>query len=125
MKQCGTASMKSGCGKGAIVTLKVDYWTNCHAPGLLAIVFDFNPETGGILVCCECGEITHNMSEGEYWVPYDKYKVSASRDATLPIASELQKSAQYDIFRRIQSKKNKQESPFQNMLTKRWIQLAQ
>jgi hypothetical protein len=39
MKQCGTALMKSGCGKGAIVTLKVDYRTNCHAPGLLAIVF--------------------------------------------------------------------------------------
>ena len=102
MKQCGTASMKSECGKGAIVTPKVDYQTNCHAPGLLAIVFDFNPETGGIMVCCECGVITHNRGEGEYWVPYDKYKVSASRDATLPIASELQKSAQYDIFRRIQ-----------------------
>ncbi len=83
--------MKSGCGKGAIATLKVDYWTNCHVPGLLAIDFDFKPETGGILVCCECGEITHNMSEGEYWVPYDKCKVSASRDAILPIASELQK----------------------------------
>jgi hypothetical protein len=35
--------------------------------------------------------ITHNRNEGEYWVPYDKYKVSASRDATLPIASELRK----------------------------------
>ncbi len=55
--------------------------------------FDFNPETGGILVCCEHGVIIHNGSEGEYWVPYDKYKVSASasRDAILPIASELQK----------------------------------
>jgi hypothetical protein len=83
--------MKRGCGKGAIVTLKVDYRTNCHAPGLLAIVFDFKPETGGIMVCCEHGVITHNGSEGEYWVPYYKDKVSASRDATLPIVPELQK----------------------------------
>jgi hypothetical protein len=91
MKQCGTALIKSRCGNRAIVTLKVVYQTNCHAPGLLAIIFDFKPETGGILVCCEHGVITHNRSEGEYWVPYDKYKVSASRDAILPIASELQK----------------------------------
>ncbi len=83
--------MKSGCGKGAIVTLKVDYRTNCHAPGLLAIVFDFKLETEGILVCCEHVLITHDGSVGEYWVPYDKYKVSASRDPTLPFAYELQK----------------------------------
>ncbi len=82
--------MNSGCGIGAMVTLMVDYQTNCHAPGLVAIVFDFKPETGGIMVCCEHGVITHNGSEGDYWVPNDKYKVGASRDATLPIAPELQ-----------------------------------
>ncbi len=82
--------MDSGCGKWTIVTLKVDYWTTCHAPGLLGIVFDFKPETGGIMVCCEHGVTTHDGSKGDYWVPYDKYKVSASSDATLPIAQELQ-----------------------------------
>ena len=39
MKQCGKATLVSGCGVGAIVSLKVDYRTNCHAPGLLVIVF--------------------------------------------------------------------------------------
>ena len=84
------AAMDSGCGIGAIVTLKVDYRTNCHAPGLLAIVFDFRKETGGIMVCCEHGIITHDGSAGDYWVPYDKYKVIASSTASLPIALELQ-----------------------------------
>jgi hypothetical protein len=55
------------------------------------LFFDFNPKTGGILVCCEQGMITNGRSEGEYWFPHDKYKVIAIRDATLPIASELQK----------------------------------
>ncbi len=73
------------------MTLKVDYQTNCHVPGLLTIVFNFNPETGGILICCEHDLITHNGSEGEYWALYDKYKVNANRDATSPIVSELQK----------------------------------
>jgi hypothetical protein len=41
MKQCGTTVMDSGRGIGAKVTLKVDYQTNCHAPGLLGIVFNF------------------------------------------------------------------------------------
>jgi hypothetical protein len=82
--------MKSGCRKGAIGILKVDYRTNCHTR-TLAIVFDFNPETGGILVCCEHGIITHEKSKGEYWDAYDKYKVSASRDDRLPIVSELLK----------------------------------
>jgi hypothetical protein len=60
MKQCGKAAMGSGCGIGTIVSLKVDYWTNCHAPGLLAIVVAVRKETGGIRVCCEHGVITHD-----------------------------------------------------------------
>jgi hypothetical protein len=66
LKQCGTPTMDSGCGIGAMVTLKVDYWTNCHAPRLLGSVFDFKLETGGIMVCCEHGVITHNRSKGDY-----------------------------------------------------------
>ncbi len=42
------------------------------------------------MVCCDHGVITHDGSKGKYWVPYDKYKVSASSNATLPIAQELQ-----------------------------------
>jgi hypothetical protein len=45
MKQCGKAAMDSGCGLGTIVFLKVDYRANCHAPGLLAIVFAVWKET--------------------------------------------------------------------------------
>jgi hypothetical protein len=90
MKQCGKAAMDSGCGVGAIVSLKVDYRTNCHAPGLLAIAFAVRKETGGIRVCCEHGIITHNGRKGDYWFPYDKYKVIAISNATLPIAQELQ-----------------------------------
>jgi hypothetical protein len=36
MAQCGKAAQDNGCEVGAIVTLKVDYRTHCHAPGLLA-----------------------------------------------------------------------------------------
>ena len=84
--------MLSGCGVGAIVSLKVDYRTNCYAPGPMAIVFAVRKETGGIRVCCEHGVITHDGSKGDYWVPYDKYKVIAINNATftLPIAQELQ-----------------------------------
>jgi len=49
-----------GCGVGAIVSLKVEYRTNCHAPGLMAIVFAVRKETGGIRVCCEHDVITHS-----------------------------------------------------------------
>ncbi len=89
MKQCGTAAMDSRCEIGAIVTLKVDYQASYHAR-LLGIVFDFKPETGGIMVCYEHGMITHDRSKGDYLVLYDKYKVSTSTNATLPIAKELQ-----------------------------------
>ena len=62
-QQCGEAVMDSGCGVGTIVSLKVDYWTNCHAPGLLAIVFAARKETGGKMVCCEHSIITHDGSK--------------------------------------------------------------
>ncbi len=39
MKVCGKAAVDSGIGIGALVSLKVDYRTHCHAQGLLAIVY--------------------------------------------------------------------------------------
>jgi hypothetical protein len=38
MKICGQAALDSGVGIGALVSLKVDYHTHCHAQGLLVIV---------------------------------------------------------------------------------------
>jgi hypothetical protein len=50
---------------------------------LVGIVYEAKQETGGILVCCEHGVITHDGS-------CDKYKIVAPRDATIPIPPELQ-----------------------------------
>jgi hypothetical protein len=72
MKHCGNAAMESGAAPGAVVTLKVDYRTHSHAQGLLAIVYIVK-KTGGILVCCDHGVITHSGTKREYWVPFDKY----------------------------------------------------
>ena len=58
MKRCGNAAIISGAQPGALVTLKVDYRTHSHAQGLFAIIFDVK-KTGGILVCCNHGVITH------------------------------------------------------------------
>ncbi len=90
MKRYAKAAEKSGAGIGAVVTLKVDHRTYCHAPGLLAIAFDFKSDSGGILVCCQHGVITHDGMPGEYWVPCDRYKVVADKDTTFPIPPELQ-----------------------------------
>jgi hypothetical protein len=41
MKICGQAALESGVGIGALVSLKVDYHTHCHAQGLLAQIPKF------------------------------------------------------------------------------------
>ncbi len=90
MKVCGRAALESGVGIGALVSLKVDYCTHCHAQGLLAIVYRFQENSGGILVCCEHGIVTHEGSSADFWVPYDKYKIIAGNDSTFPISKKLQ-----------------------------------
>ncbi len=50
MKICGQAALESGVEIGALVSLKVDYRTHCYAQGLLAIVYRFQENSGGILV---------------------------------------------------------------------------
>jgi hypothetical protein len=90
MKMCGKAALDSGIGIGALVSLKVDYQTHCHAHGLLAIVYQFQENSGGILVCCEHGIITHDGTSNDYWVPYNKYRVIARNDVTFPISNNLQ-----------------------------------
>jgi hypothetical protein len=90
MKICGKAALDSGIGIGVLVSLKVDYWTHCHMQGLLAIVYRFQENSGGILVCCEHGIITHDGTRHDYWVSYDKYRVIARNDTTFPISNNVQ-----------------------------------
>ena len=71
IKQRGEQARKDGVGIGAVVTLKVDYRVHCHALGLLGIVYDFLPDSGGVCVCCEHGVVTHDESKKPYYVPYD------------------------------------------------------
>jgi hypothetical protein len=90
MKQCGTAAIACGAAVGAVVSLKVDYRTHSHANGLLGVVYAVMEGTGGILVCCEHGVITHSGTKADYWVPYDKYSIKAKRDEIVPLPSGLQ-----------------------------------
>jgi hypothetical protein len=89
MKICGRAALENGVGIGALASLKVDYHIHCHAQGLLAIVYRFHVNTGGILVCCEHGVVTHDGSSNSYW-PYNKYRVVVTKDSTFPISKKLQ-----------------------------------
>ena len=80
--------MESGAAPGVVVTLKVDYRTHSQAQGLLAIVYDVK-KTGGILVCCDHGVITHSGTKTDYWVPVDKYRIVAQKDEGCPLPAEL------------------------------------
>ncbi len=75
---------------GAVVTLQVDYRTNSHAEGLVAIVYDVNMQTGGILVCCDRGVITHSGDKRKYWVPVDKYKVRAKHNESCALLKAME-----------------------------------
>ena len=86
--RAGTAAVDSGAAKGAVVSLHVDYRTNAHAQALVAIIYDVQ-KTGGILVCCEHGIITHDGSAKDYWVPVDKYRVVAKYNEKIPLPDEL------------------------------------
>jgi hypothetical protein len=88
MKRCGNAAIVSSAELGTVVTLKVDYRTHSHAQGLIAIVFDVK-KTGGILVCCNHGVITHSGTKGNYWVPVDKYVIDARNEDGCPLPAEL------------------------------------
>ncbi len=63
MKRCENAAIVSGAEPGAVVTLKVDYRTHSYAQDLIAIIFDIK-KTGGTLVCCNHGVITHSGTKG-------------------------------------------------------------
>ena len=79
MKLCGAVAKADGATIGAVVSLKVDYCTPSHANGLLGVVYAVKEETGGILVCCEHGVITHSGAKADYWVPCDKYRIVAKK----------------------------------------------
>jgi hypothetical protein len=89
MKRAGKAAMESGAAPGAVVTLHVDYRTHSHAQGLIAIVYSVKEKTGGILVCCEHGVITHSGTKADYWVPADKYMVVAKKDEGIPLPAQI------------------------------------
>ena len=74
MERCGDAALKAGISPGAMVTLQVDYRTHYNPEGLVAIVFDVQPRTGGIKVCCQHGVITHDGGKGDYWVMILKFE---------------------------------------------------
>ncbi len=88
MKRCGNAAIVSGAEPGAVVTLKVDHRMHSHAQGLIAIIFDVK-KTGGILVCCKYGVITHSGTKGNYLVPVDKYVIVARKEEECPLPAEL------------------------------------
>mgnify|MGYP006866423466 FL=1 len=89
MKRAGKAAMESGAAPGAVVALQVVYRTHSHAQGLIAIVYSVKEKTGGILVCCEHGVITHSGTKADYWVPADKYMVVARKDQEIPLTADL------------------------------------
>ena len=88
-KRAGKAALEAGAEPGAVVTLHVDYRTHSHAQGLIAIVYDVNKNTGGILVCCEHGVITHDGNKSNYWVPAGMYVVTARKDESIPLERAL------------------------------------
>ncbi len=89
IKQFGKEAINAGAGIGAVVTLKVDFRTHSHANGLLAVIYDVKEGTGGILVCCEHGVITHSGTKGDYWVPYNMYKVVVKRGDNVPLTEAM------------------------------------
>ncbi len=42
------------------------------------------------MVCCQHGVITHDGSRKDYWVPYDKYTVTARAQDTCPLEDALE-----------------------------------
>jgi hypothetical protein len=90
MKMCGDNAMADGAAVGAVVSLKVDYRTHSHANGLLGVVYAVNEGTGGILVCCEHGVITHSGTVSDYWVPYDKNRIVAKKDDIIPLTTAIE-----------------------------------
>ena len=90
MKLCGAVAVADGVAVGAVVSLKVDYRTHSHANGLLGVVYAVKEGTGGILVCCDHGVITHSGTKGDYWVPYDKYRVVAKKEEVIPLPDAIE-----------------------------------
>ena len=89
MKKCGDAALQSGVSPGAVVSLQVDY-RSCYNPeGLVAIVYNVQPLSGGIKVCCQHEVITHDGGKEDYWVPADKYVIKAPVGMFLPLPDDL------------------------------------
>ena len=90
MKRRGDVLLAEGLGVGAVITVKVDYRMHSHAQGLVSIVYKYS-ETGGTVVCCESGVLTHDGSKRDYYVPSDKYKLMCAASESAVIPEKLQK----------------------------------
>ena len=53
------SALAVGAGIGAVVSLNVDHRTHSRAQGFLVLVYEMKESTGGLLVCCDHGVITH------------------------------------------------------------------
>ena len=95
--------MESGAAPGAVVTLKVDYRTHSHAQGLLGIVYNVK-KTGGILVCCDHGVITHSGTKNNYWESMDKYRIVAQKDKWCPLSVKLTSNCEMVLTRQFNPK---------------------
>ncbi len=67
----------------------MDGRTYYNSEGLVAIVYQVNPRTGGIKICCEHGIITHVGSAGVYDVPVDRYSINAPSVTFVPFPEKL------------------------------------
>jgi hypothetical protein len=90
MKQCARAAVVNGVGIGALVSLKVDCCTCCHAQGLLVIVYKFNTDIGGVFLFCEHGIVTHNGTATLTRCPTTSFKVIATNGSTFIMLKKLQ-----------------------------------
>jgi hypothetical protein len=53
------SALAVGAGIGAVVSLNVDHRTHSRAQGFLVLVYEMKESTGGLLVFCDHGVITH------------------------------------------------------------------
>ena len=48
-----------------------------HPQGIIGVVVDSRPKTGGVLVHCEHGLICSTDQLLDFWIPHDRYSVRA------------------------------------------------
>ena len=73
-----------------MVTIKNDYRDISHPLGTVGVVIEAK-ETGGVRVCTEWGIIVQGIQRArEYWIPHDRYVVTARRDEVAVLSNILE-----------------------------------